>query len=339
LYLTIKLDYAANPLFTQIPLTITKISKVDRSPLVGNLGSPATLILERPSWDAGKQTIRKAEIATVIVDALFVVVVLMTRAKVNKGVENIKRSSVCPPDLGMTRRILKLRVRGKSRRGIRPWRSSQPRHCTAMAGVWERRSCSPETLGPCAHCSSTLRNGLSAAAVAASCMVAISCIDWLIGAGANNTLRDPEFSRNGTYAGAELLETPEFRRTSTKHLASTAFHFSSTSASCGADLSCFPLVSCIHCCCSKRGGKGSAVWPVAIATSRRVQTFVYTGSRTKSTFLRHNFLNHLDIPILILSTLYLDPGDQRPAFRHILGLVREHWCRQEIDCVVMLLLT
>jgi hypothetical protein len=104
-------------------------------------------------------------------------------------------------------------------------------------------------------------------------------------------------------------------------------------------LSCFPLVSCIHCCCSKRGGKGSAVWPVAIATSRRVQTFVYTGSRTKSTFLRHNFLNHLDIPILILSTLYLDPGDQRPAFRHILGLVREHWCRQEIDCVVMLLLT
>jgi hypothetical protein len=73
---------------------------MDRSPLVGNLGSPATLILERPSWDAGKQTIRKAEIATVIVDALFVVVVvLMPRAKVNKGVENVKRSSVCPPDL------------------------------------------------------------------------------------------------------------------------------------------------------------------------------------------------------------------------------------------------
>jgi hypothetical protein len=96
-------------LFTQIPIIIIKISKVDRSPLVGNLGSPATLILERPSWDAGKHTIRKAEIATVIVDALFVVVVvvvLMTRAKVNKGVENDKRSSVCPPDLGMTRRIL-----------------------------------------------------------------------------------------------------------------------------------------------------------------------------------------------------------------------------------------
>lgn len=44
-----------NP-FTQIPMLI---SKVDRTALVANLGSPAALILERACWDAGKQIIRR----------------------------------------------------------------------------------------------------------------------------------------------------------------------------------------------------------------------------------------------------------------------------------------
>jgi hypothetical protein len=95
----------------------------------------------------------------------------------------------------------------------------------------------------------------------------------------------------------KLQNSDEHRPNTSPQLHSTSVPLQ-LHVSCGADLSCFPLVPCIHCCCSKRGGKGSAVWPVAIATPRRVQTFVYTGSLTKSTFLRHNFFNYLDILIL-----------------------------------------
>jgi hypothetical protein len=114
-----------------------------------------------------------------------------------------------------------------------------------------------------------------------------------------------------------FFETPKFRRTSAKHLSSAASN------------SQFHLV---------------LIWPALLSFSASTIDVVVASGRSSSLafsrsrlsrrvnlipeckqaplILCHNFLNHLDILILILEILYLDTGEQQRAFRHTSGPVR-----------------